>query len=123
VPGLRENLRRGPGFDDSAGLHDGDARGQLRDDGQAMRNQQIGEGEVALQILQQLENLCADGNVKRGNRFIGNHQAWAEHKRTRDADALALAAGKFVRVASERVFSEANGALNFHDSRAALGAG
>ena len=50
--GRSENLRGGTRFDDAAALHDGDARGELRDDGQAVRDQQIGEREIALQILE-----------------------------------------------------------------------
>ncbi len=102
-----ENLRGGARFDDASGLHDGDARGKLRDDGQAVRNQQVRECEIALQILQQFQNLRANGNVERGNRLIRDDQARTEHQRARNADTLALAAGKFVRIASEYVFSEA----------------
>ena len=114
--GRGEDLRGGACFDDAAALHDGDARGELRDHGQAVRNQQVGEREIALQILQQLQNLRADGNIERGNRLVGHHQARAQHQGARDADALPLAAGKFVRVARERVFAQADGAQDFDDA-------
>src|ERR1017187_6236844 len=43
VRGRAENLRGGARFDDASALHDGDARGKLRDYGQAVRDQQVRE--------------------------------------------------------------------------------
>ena len=54
MSGRAEDLRGGARFHDAAALHDGDARGELRDDGQAVGNQQVGESKIALQILEQL---------------------------------------------------------------------
>ena len=102
-----KNLCGGASFHNAATLHDGDARRELRDDWQAVRDQQISKREIALQILQQLKNLRTHGNVERGDRLVGNDQAWAQDQGSRDADALSLPAGKFVRVARERVFSQA----------------
>jgi hypothetical protein len=53
-------------FHDAASLHDGDARSELRDHGQAVQNQQFGQGKFALQILQQVEGLRA----KMGQRLL-----------------------------------------------------
>ena len=49
--GRVQDLRGGACLDNPAALHDCDARGELRDHGQAVRNQQIGERKIALQIL------------------------------------------------------------------------
>jgi hypothetical protein len=40
-------------FQESACPHDGDARGDLSDDGQAMRNENVGERKLTLEFQQQ----------------------------------------------------------------------
>ena len=118
MSGRTEDLRGGACFHDAAALHDGDARGELRYDGQAVRNQQVGEGKIALQILEQLQDLRADGNVECGDRFVGHDQARAQHQGAGDADALPLASGKLVRVAAKDLFSQADCAERFgHSAR------
>ena len=115
--GGAEDLLGGAGFHDAASLHDGDAGGELRDHGEAVRNQQVRERKFALQILQQLEDLRADGNVEGGDRLVGHDQARAPHQGARDADALPLAAGKLVRVAAEGVFSQSDRAERYSHVR------
>ena len=53
--------------------------------------------EFLLQVLQQLENLCLDGHVQGGGRFVGNQQLRRTGERHGDHDALALATGQHVR--------------------------
>jgi hypothetical protein len=83
--------------------HHGDVRGHLRNHRQAVRNQNVGEPQFALQILQQQKHLRAHGNVQRGDRFIRDHQSRLQDQGPRNADALPLAAGKFVRVPLNRL--------------------
>jgi hypothetical protein len=88
-------------FQELAGAHDGDARGYLRDHGQAVGDENIRQREFALEFLQEEKNLRADGNIERGDGFVGDDELWLENQGSRDADALALAAGEFVRVAAQ----------------------
>jgi len=46
--------------------------GDVIDDGQIVRNENIGQAEFGLEILQEVQNLRLDGNVQGGNRFIAN---------------------------------------------------
>ena len=48
----------------------------------------------------------ANGNIERGNWLVGHHKFRAQNQRARYADALALAARKFVRVALDRTWAE-----------------
>lgn len=59
-------------LDEAARLHDGDAGGELRDHGDTVRNQEQREGEFALELLEQLEDLRADGDVEGGDGFVGD---------------------------------------------------
>ena len=51
MSGRGQYLFGGASFHDAAALHYGDARGELRHDRQAVRNQQIRERKIAMQIL------------------------------------------------------------------------
>ena len=53
--------------------------------------------EPALQALEQLQNLRLDGDIEGGCGFVGDQQGGFVGQRHGDHDALALAAGKFVR--------------------------
>ncbi len=121
--GSAEDLRSGAGLHDLAGAHDGNARGELRDDGKTVRNEQDGELKFALEILQEFEDLRADGDVEGADRLVGDDQPGAKNQRAGDADALALSAGKFVRVTGERVRGETHSLQSFTHTAAALVAG
>ena len=64
-----------------------------------MGNKQKCDAHLALQIEHQIDNLRAYRHVQRRYRFIGNHHFWIERQRAGNTDALALAAGKLVRIA------------------------
>ena len=51
-----------------------------------------------LQVLQQVEHLRLHRDVERADRLVGDDQLRLRDQRARDRDALALAAGEFVRV-------------------------
>jgi hypothetical protein len=50
-----------------------------------------------LQIVQKVDHLRLDRDVECGDRLVADDQARVERERAGDADALALAAGEFVR--------------------------
>ena len=59
-----------------------------------------------LEPVHQVEDLGADGDVERRDRLVGHDQPRAEGQRPGEADPLALAAGKLVRVAFHRARAE-----------------
>ena len=70
-----------------------------------VRDEQIGEPDFRLQILQQIENLRLDRDVERRNRLVEDEQVGVQRQRARDADALALPARETVRVAVQEAQS------------------
>ncbi len=52
-------------LDDPPRAHDGDPVGHVIDDGEVVGNEQIGQPELGLQILQQVEDLRLDRDVER----------------------------------------------------------
>ena len=64
-----------------------------------MGDEQIGQTELLLQILEQVDDLRLDRNVERRDRLVAHDELRIDRQRARDADALALSARKFVRVA------------------------
>ena len=70
---------------------------------QVVRDEEVGQMESLLQVLQQVDDLRLDRNVERGDRLVEHQEARLDGERARDADALALAAGELVRIALERL--------------------
>lgn len=86
-------------FHDLAEIHHGDAIRDVLDHGKPVRDEEIGQPELLLKILKQIDDLRLNRNVERRNRFIANDQLWVECECSCDADTLPLAAGEFVGIA------------------------
>ena len=69
------------------------------DDLEIVADEQIGEVVVALELVQQIDDLALDGAVEGGGRLVQNHDLRLEHDGTGNRHALALAAGEFVGIA------------------------
>jgi hypothetical protein len=95
--GLHDGLDRS-GFYYFAQIHHHDAAADVLDNGQIVGHKQIGHGALALEVLQQIDDLGLHGNVQRADRFVANDQLWFHGQGAGNADALALAATEFVRV-------------------------
>ena len=86
-------------LDQGAEIHDGDAVGDVLDHRQVVADEEVGDAELALEVLQQVDHLGAHRHVERRHRLVADDELGAERQRAGDADALALAAGEFVRIA------------------------
>ena len=96
---LRVERVRGRELDDLAEVHDHHAVGDVPDDVQVVRDEDVRQPEVVLEVLEQVEDLRLHGDVERGHRLVADDQLRVHGERARDADALALAAGELVREA------------------------
>ena len=67
-----------------------------------MRDEDVGEAELVLEIEQQIEHLRLDRLVERRHRLVEDQQPRLEREPARDVDALALAAGNLVRIAARK---------------------
>ncbi len=103
-------------FDDLAAAHDGDAIAEVAHDRHGVRDEEIGKAEVALKFFEQVDDLRANADVKRGDWFVTDDEFGAQDKRAGNADTLALSAREFVRVAAQGGFLEADGADDFGSS-------
>ena len=91
-------------FDDLAGIHHGDAIGGFCHDAEIVRDENHRHPHLALQLLQQFEDLCLDRHVERRCRLVGDQHGRAAGERHRDHHALPHAAGELVRVFVDPLF-------------------
>ena len=91
------------GLDHLAAAHDDDAVAERADDLQIVADEEVGEAAPPLQVAQQVDDLPLHGKIERRGRLVEQDEFRVEHQRAGDRDALALAAGEFVREAVERV--------------------
>ena len=59
-------------FDDFAQIHDHDALADVFDHRQIVRHKQISDAALALEVLQQVDDLGLHGNVQGADRFIAD---------------------------------------------------
>src|SRR6266404_7533636 len=99
MPRIAIELRDGRLLDDLAEVHHRDTMAHVRDDAEIVRDEQIGEAHLVLQPAEQIQHLRLDRDVERGDRLVGDDEAWPDGERTRDADPLTLPAAELVRIA------------------------
>ena len=116
-----ENLARRAALDHLAAAHDDDLARQRPDDLEIVRNEQIGERAALLQVAQQVDDLRLHRHVERRGRLVEDDEFGIERHRAGDGDALALAAGEFVRVAVHAGGIDAGVGERAGDRLAALG--
>jgi hypothetical protein len=95
-------------LDDLAQVHDGDAVGDVADHGEVMRDEEVGQVELVLQLHEQVEHLGLDRDVERRDRLVRDDELRPQHERPGEADPLALAAAELVRVAARGLGAEAD---------------
>ena len=95
--GPREERLRRRHLDQAAKVHHADARGDVIDDRQIVRDEQVGEPEAALQVDHQVQDLRLHRDVERRRGFVAHQELRLAGERAGDRDALPLAAREFVR--------------------------
>jgi len=106
-------------LDDLAEIHDRDFIGQIFDDRHVVRDEQVGNAQPALQVAQQVQDLRLDGHIERAGWFVANDKLRLDGQRARNRDALALAAGEFMRIAVFHLRAQAHLHHDFFDPRCA----
>ncbi|MNU64624.1 hypothetical protein D3C71_539060 [compost metagenome] len=110
-----ENCGSRADLDDFAQIHDRHPMGDAFHHRHVVTDEEEGDAERRLQFHHQVDNLCLHGNVQRRDGLIGDDQLRVQHKRTRYADALTLAAGELVWKSFDRIRPQADAAQNFRD--------
>jgi hypothetical protein len=80
-------------------VHDSYAIANVSNDRQIVGDEEQGEPELVLQIPEQVQDLCLDGNVQCADGFIADQELGTQSDGAGDADSLSLAAGEFMRKA------------------------
>ncbi|MNW59658.1 hypothetical protein D3C74_375880 [compost metagenome] len=57
-----------------------------------MGDEHVGQTILLLQILHQIEHLCLNRYIQRGDRLIADDELWIQRQRAGNADPLPLAA-------------------------------
>src|SRR5579863_1468442 len=86
-------------LNDLPDVHDGDARRDVADDREIVRDEQVRQPKLLLQIFEQIDDLRLNRDVERGDGLVGNDEFRPDRERTRNTDALTLSARKLVRIA------------------------
>ena len=79
-------------------VHHPDPVADLLDEGEVVRDEQVGEAELAAELLEQVEHLRLDQHVERGDRLVADQQVGLERDGARDRDPLRLPARQLPRV-------------------------
>ena len=87
MPRRGEYLLSGPHLDDLAEIHDGDTMRHVLDDRQIVADEEQRKAELALQILQQVDDLRLDRDVERGDRLVADDQFGFRRQRAGNANA------------------------------------
>ncbi len=78
-----------------------DPVGDVAHDAQVVRDEDVGQVELVLQLVEQVDHLRLDRDVERRDRLVEQDQLRVDGERPRDPDPLALAARELVREAVE----------------------
>ena len=105
---IAEQRGAGRHLHDPAAAHHHDPVGDVVDHREVVADEEIGQAQLVLQVLQQVEDLGLDRDVQRRDRLVADQQVGPQRQRPGDADALALAAGEAVRVALQVADVEAD---------------
>jgi hypothetical protein len=120
---LEQSLGRSR-LDDLTGVHDEHAIRDIANDAEVVRDEEIREVQLRLEVVQEVEQLRLDRYVERRRRLVEDDERRIGDQGSRDADALALTARQLVRVAPRHVRLETDELEDLADaatrSRAAL---
>ena len=84
---------------DSPKVHDRDTIADVLDDAHVVGNEHVRQAELALEGLEEVQDLRLDRHVQGRYRFVTYQQVGFKDECPGDADALPLATREFVRVA------------------------
>ena len=85
-------------LDDPAQVHHRHLIGEVLDHRQVVRDEQVRDVQLVLQVVEQIEDLRLNRNVQRADRLVADDEIGRKGDGAGDADALPLAAGEFVRI-------------------------
>ena len=91
-----------------AKVHDGNAVAEVFDRGKVVGDEDHREAHFLFQIIEQVDDLSSDRDIKSGNRLVANQEFWVHDEGACNADSLPLTTGEFVRIAGGVFGNQAN---------------
>ena len=107
-------------LDQPAEVHHADPVADVAHHREVVGDDEVGEPELVLQLLEQVEHLRLHRDVERGDRLVGHDQLRVDRQRPGDADPLPLAAGELVGVLRQRDRRQADRGQQLTEPRARL---
>src|SRR5881628_3696164 len=95
---IREQFFGRRGLHDPADVHYRDPIADVLDDAQVVSDEEKGKPKSFLKFEEEVQDLCLDRHVERGDGFVRNDQTGIQGKCAGDADTLALSAREGMRV-------------------------
>ena len=120
--GRREDLVARPLLDDPPRVHDRDPPAHRGERREVVGDEDDGQPEALLEVLEQPQHLRLDHDVERGRRLVGDQQPRLAREREADEHALALAAGELVRVVARAARRQPDELEQLADARRHLAA-
>src|SRR5712691_11769394 len=115
-----EHLQGLSEFHDFSKVHDRDVIREVAHEGQVVRDEEVREPEVALEILEEVHDLRLHRDVKGGCRLVEDEEARLDREGAGDRDALALPPAQLVRIPLCDFRMETNAGEEFVDVRLRL---
>src|SRR5215210_8108669 len=81
-----------------AEVHYGDPVRDVLDDGEVVGDEDVGEVELFLEVLQEVDDLSLYRDVKRANRLVADDKTRVQRDGPGDPDPLSLSSGELVRI-------------------------
>ena len=98
VEGVFVEVRLGLQFHEPAEVHDGHPVADVAHHREVVGDEEIGQMELLLEVHEEVDDLCLDGDVQGRDRLVADDQLRLEGQGPADADALALPAAELVGV-------------------------
>ena len=114
------DLARVSQLDHPAQIHDRDAVRDMADHKKIMCDKQVGQVHLGLKLVKHIDDLCLNRHVERGYRLVADHKVRIHGQGSRDADPLALSAGKLVCIARGVLGVEADAVHQLEDAVSSL---
>ena len=90
-------------------IHHRDLIGDVLHHAQIMRNKEIRQADLLLQVHQEVQNLGLDGHVQRGHRLVADDKLGIHRQCPGDADPLPPAAIQLMGIGILQAGGQANG--------------
>ena len=103
----------------SSKVHNSDSVRNMSDNQKVVRDEEIGNAQLLLQLFKHIDDLRLDGNVQRGYSLVADDESGIYCQRSRNTDTLSLTAGELVDISCRVLCVQSD---QFHEAEDLLSA-